>query len=371
MPSFEYSLLDDQGKKHWYSESATSQIDLMDQLESRGIDFIQVRKSGFLNFNIASSKKERVKASKVKPRELIKLCIHLSVLIEAGVPLTQALKDYTLEISNPYFKQVIQDLYQRVTNGSSLSDGLMSYPTVFKDEFIYLVRAGERTGTLPNALKELKKYLEWQEKIRSEMRQATTYPKVVAVVVGIFVLYLFSSIVPGIAKILVDLEIDLPWMTRVVMAISDFILGYGILSLAVIIPIFLAHKYFYNNHPPYAYEVDGLKLKIPVMGNLSSLVLQARFVHNFSIIHRAGISILDNLDLCYKFVPNRIFQTAIQKVKDDIRDGRSLSESMRDTGVFSSLILRMVSVGESSGNLDESLLHATNYYDEEIPRILR
>lgn len=372
MPKFQYSLIDVQGRKSWILEDAENLFELEELLNRRKIEYVEIKKASFLQtLSQDSSSESSARAQKVKSRELIEFCIHMGVLVEAGVPLTQAIKDFIAEVSNPYFKHIIKELYQGVTNGESFSDSLAAFPKVFTDEFVYLIRAGERTGTLPSALKELKKYLEWRDKIRSEMSQATVYPAIVATVVGIFILFLFSSVVPGIAKILIDLKVELPWMTKVVMWISNFILSYGIfLGVGLIIAI-VTLVFSYRKYPQVAYEIDGLKLKIPVIGELTSLVLQARFIHNFSIIHRAGISILENLELCYKFVPNRIYQKAINQIREDVRDGESLSDSFRDVRVFSSLIVRMVAVGENSGNLDDSLVHASRYYDEEIPRKLK
>lgn len=372
MPKFEYSLIDAQGRKSWIMNDAESLFELEEELIQRRVEYIEIKKASFLKqLTNESASDSKARPQKVKSRELIEFCIHMGVLVEAGVPLTQAIKDFIAEVSNPYLKFIVKDLYQSVTNGESFSQALAAYPKVFTDEFVYLIRAGERTGTLPSALKELKKYLEWRDKIKSEMSQATIYPAIVASVVGIFILFLFSSVVPGIAKILIDLKVELPWMTKVVMWISNFILSYGIFLGAAIITTVVATIISYRKYPQFAHHVDGLKLQIPVIGELTSLVLQARFIHNFSIIHRAGISILENLELCYKFVPNRIYQKAISQIREAIRDGESLSESFRDVKVFSSLIVRMVAVGENSGNLDDSLVHASRYYDEEIPRKLK
>lgn len=373
MAKYEYSLVDLKGKTSWVVEDFESILELESDLNRRRIDYLQIRQAPWYSVitHLSVASEDSKTPQRIKTRELIEFCIHLSVLVEAGVSLTQSIQDFIPEVKNPYFKYVIKDLYIRVTNGSSLSDSLADYPKVFSDEFTYLIKAGEKSGTLPNALNELKKYLEWREKIKSEMSQATVYPSIVAVVVGIFILFLFSSIVPGIAKILVDLKVELPWMTKVVMAISDFIVSYGLYTFAAIVITVMTTMYFYKHNATFHYQVDGIKLKIPIFGPLTSIVLQARFVHNFTIIHKAGISILENLDLCYRFVPNRIYQSAIIHVKDDIRDGRSLTDSMRDTGVFSSLIMRMIAVGESSGKLEYSLDQATKFYDEEIPRRLK
>lgn len=371
MPKFQYSIMDLQGRTSWVTEEANDLFELEESLNRKRIEFHRIKKAPFWAELSSSDLNGSKKAQRVKSRELIEFCIHMGVLVNAGVPLTQAIKDFVSEVSNPYFKYIVKDLYQRITNGESLSGSLAIYPKVFSDEFVYLVRAGERTGTLPSALQELRKYLEWKDKIKSEMTQATVYPATVAIVVSVFILFLFSSIVPGIVKILIDLKVELPWMTVVVIAISDFILGYGFYVLGISIVSLFTLVFCYRKYPKFAYEIDGLKLKIPITGELTSLVLQARFIHNFSIIHRAGISILENLELCYRFVPNRIYQKAITQIREDVRDGQSLTDSFRDARVFSSLIVRMVAVGENSGNLDDSLVHASNYYDEEIPRKLK
>lgn len=371
MAVFQYTYIDPRGKRRQGSAEAASMSLLEANLESQGLALLDVRAAGRFASKDDTSKalKSAIPSrQKVKRRELIEFCIYLGTLTEAGVSMTTALRDYLPEIKNEYFQYAMESLLRGIEAGQTLSQGMAQFPDVFTKEFVQMIKAGEQTGTLSNSLTELRSYLEWLERLQGDVKQATTYPLVVSVTLGAFVLYLFSFVIPRIAKILIDMKLELPTITRITLALSDFAVATWWIWIILIIVVPIVLKFARQRNDVVADWIDQVKIDLPFFGGLIRLIIQARFTQNFAVMHRAGISILENLDLCRGFVGNRLYAQAIGQTYNDVREGKSISVSLRESGLFSGLVLRMFAVGEAVGNLDGALRHAAKYYDEEVPR---
>ncbi len=379
MPVYQYTCYDKEGEKKTKRAEANSERELEGYLLEEGLFVIDMKLADRLE-PTGSQLKAKAKAkaktktktkTKIKRRDLIEFCIFLGMMTESGVGLTTALSDFSSESTQEELASVVNDLYQNVISGESLSSAMKKYEAVFTEEFVELIYAGERTGTLSRSFKELANYLEWQEKTATEIRQATLYPKVVSGVLGIFLLYLFSAVVPGIAEVLIKMKVPLPTITKVVLAISDFAVQTWWAWILLFFGAPWTFKFLIRKKPRMAYQWDDFKLKLPLVGELLNLIIQARFVQNFGIIHRAGIPIIENLELCSRFIGSKVYGVAITGITKDIRDGIGLTDAMKSTGLFSGLILRMINLGESTGQLDNSLLHASDYYNRELPRRIK
>jgi type II secretory pathway component PulF len=373
MAVYSYTYVDENGKKIVSELDAVSVEEAEEILESKEIAFLWVRKGRGLKvkevFSIQKNTENNIPVKrKVPRRDLIEFTIYLGTLAESGVSLTVALRDFAGETKNEYFAYVVSYIRKNIEGGNSLAGSMALYPDIFSIEMIHLVKAGEQTGTLPNALREIQNYLEWVEKISGDIRQATMYPLVVSVVLFCFILYLFSFVVPKFAKLLTDMNQELPGITKLILTISAFFAYTWWVWILLLIGVPLLVKFLVKKSDGFAHWLDGVKLQLPFFGGLIRLIVQARFTQNFAVLHRAGISILDNLELCSGFVGNKLYAKAIAQSRSDVRDGATLSESLRFSGLFSGLVLRMVGAGEAVGNLDHSLRHAAKYYDEEVPR---
>jgi type II secretory pathway component PulF len=365
MPSFAYTFIDENGKRRSSRLEAESALDAQTKLNAMNVAVVGVAKpahaANHMSMPVLFEKK-------ISRRELIEFFIYLGSLTEAGFSLVTALDDFASETKNPRFKQVIEAIKVDVENGGTLSDAMGRVNRVFSNETICLVRAGEQTGTLPNSFKELQSYFEWTERVAGDIKQATTYPAFVSVTLALFVLFLFSNIIPKISKLFVQMRMDLPPITKVLIFLSDIAANtwYLWLLAGVIVPI--AIKLGARRSTRFALFIDSVKLHIPVFGKLNQLIIQSRFTQNFATLHKAGISILENLDLCKGFVGNRVFFAAIEQSVLEVQEGNNLSASLNRSGLFSMLVIRMFAIGEASGTLDTSLGHAASYYNEEVPR---
>lgn len=378
MITLQYLAIDAQGRRVRAREQASDPTTLERDLESRGLTVVEIKKAGGLfsggSSSAASAGKaeesgeDSVRRKKVSRRDIIEFCIYMGTLTESGISLPVALRDFAEECANPYLESVIRNLCRSVEGGSGLSETMSLNPDIFSNEFVQLVRAGERTGTIPRSFHELRKYLEWRERLAGDIKQATSYPIVITVVLGAFILYLFSFVIPKIAIILTDMKIALPAVTRIVLWCSDFAVATWWMWLlgAVIVPF--AFKQALQRSEGFATWLDSVVIRLPVFGPLLRMIIQSRFTQNFSVLHRAGIPILENLELCVGLVGNRLYGQALRRAGADIREGSTLSSSLRNSELFSGLVIRMIAVGENTGSLDTSLRNAAEYYDQEVPR---
>jgi type IV pilus assembly protein PilC len=371
MPVYSFEAIDARGKRRSGSVEAESIPELEKRLDSQGMAVLDIRGGGKLASSHEVLNPDAPSPRKVPNRDVIEFFIFMGTLLESGVPISTALRDFAKEARNPWFRQVLQTLLDGVESGTTLSAGMAGFPKIFSNEVTHLIRAGEQTGTLPRAFNDLRTYMEWRENLAGDIKQATTYPLVIVIAVGAFILYLFTFVIPKIAKILIDLGLQLPMITKVVLFFSNLALHYGwIIPIVGVATPFLL-KFGSAKSPEVGRGLDLLKLKIPVFGPMLHMIFQARFTHNFAVMHRAGIPILENLELCSQLMGNRIYAEAVMQACEDIRNGGNLSDSLRDSKLFSALVLRMVAAGESTGRLDESLTHAAKYYDAEVPRVVK
>jgi type IV pilus assembly protein PilC len=369
MPRFAYKWIDAEGKKRSAVAEASSMKELEGLLLEQGVALLEMHATGsnLANDRAAGTKRRR----KVSRRDLIELCIFAGTLCEAGLSITTALRDFAAETGNNYFRSVLEGMATSVESGETLASSMAHHPDIFKTEFVAVVRAGEKSGRLPESFAEIKSWLEWQERIAGDIRQATTYPLVVSILLSLFVLYLFSSVVPKIASILETMHVAMPFVTRMVLGISHMATKTWWLWLGLFVGVPIAIRELIRRIPRFADWWDGILLRLPVLGELNSMGAQSRFAQNFAVLHRAGISILENLELCSALVGNRRFSRSLGFALRDVEEGGSLAASLRKSGLFSPLSLRMLAAGEQSGDLEKALGNVARYYNEELPRRIK
>ena len=369
MPKFAYAWIDQDGRRRSAIAEAESAHELEGLLFERGVAVVSLRPSGMAG--AFRSHRGALRRRKVSRRDLIELCIFAATLTDAGLSITTALRDFAEETRNLHFRSVLEGMATSVESGESLASTMAANPDIFRTEFVSVVRAGEKSGRLPEAFTEIRGWLEWQERIAGDIRQATTYPLVVSVLLALFILYLFSSVIPKIAAILEEMHVAMPLVTRLVLGASHAASRTWWIWLLVFVGIPLGFRFALRRSEGLAEWWDGILLGLPLFGELNSMGAQSRFAQNFSVLHRAGISILDNLELCTGLVGNRRFAKALGFAIRDVGEGGTLTGSLRRSGLFSPLSLRMLAAGESAGDLEKSLSNVARYYNEELPRRIK
>ncbi|MBN1592022.1 MAG: type II secretion system F family protein [Candidatus Coatesbacteria bacterium] len=366
MPVFSYKARDASGRETEGVLEAENSGVLVERLGELGYVVTKVSKA-----RGKDGKKRKAKTVKVKRRDLITFTIHLGTVLSAGVPLLTGLQDLTRETEKPGFKKVIQDITNQVENGAMLADAMSVHPSVFGQLYVSMVRAGETTGRVDEVLERLVPYLEWQEELKGQVREALAYPAVVMTVISGVIVFLFVFPIPRFAAIFQKYDMKLPLPTRIVIGISDFMIDYGFYSLGVIIVLFLVAREFVKRTKGGRKIWDATKLKMPLFGTLIRKVALSRFAHTLSALYRAGVEITECLRIVEQVIGNVVLGRVIREAHDRIRAGGSMPEALAESGEFPSLVLRMVAIGDETGELDMTLEKVSLYYDKEVPYTIR
>jgi type IV pilus assembly protein PilC len=308
--------------------------------------------------------------SRVKRGDLISFTVHLSTVLSAGVPILQGLDDMVEETENAYFSQVIRGVKNSIEEGSSISDAFAQYPDVFGDLYVAILRSGESTGRVDEVLKEITRFLEWQDELIGTVKQASTYPVIVLVAVSGLIGIMFTFVLPRFLTIFDDFNMALPLPTRIVIAISGFFQNFWWLLLLLIIAAFFGYRAA-NRTTRGKAVIDKAKLRIPVFGDLVRKVALSRFSHYLATLFGAGVNIMEALEVVERVVGNAVLADVVRRARMQVGTGQSISGALRESREFPTMVVRMVSIGEATGNLEETLQRVSEYYDREVPQSVK
>ncbi len=301
----------------------------------------------------------------VSQKEIAIFTRQFSVMIDAGLPLVQCLEILGGQQTNRVFKKVLLQVRQDVESGSSLADSLRKHPKVFSELYSNMVAAGEAGGILDTILQRLSTYIEKVVKLRSAVRSASIYPAaVITIAIGVVTLILWK-VIPTFATLFEGLGAQLPLPTRVTIAISNFLGRWmPVLILLVGLAVFAVFRY----HKTYSgrRRIDGLILRIPVIGILLRKIAVARFCRTLGTLVSSGVPILEGLEVTAKTAGNAVVEDAIMATRKSVEEGKSLSAPLGDTDVFPSMVVQMISVGEQTGALDAMLSKIADFYEDEV-----
>jgi type II secretory pathway component PulF len=307
---------------------------------------------------------------KVKLEEIIIFSQQLSTLYKAGLPLLGGLDSITLQVKNKKFRMILEQVRKQIEGGSTLHGAMSNYPEVFSKVYINMVRAGETSGMLGESLDRFISLSDREIRTRQRVKEATRYPKIVILSLSIAFLVLVGFVIPRFAQVFAQFKTPLPLPTRIMIGINDIFQSYWYLVLGAIfgIPILLKR---YLRTETGRYFWDRLKMRIPVFGSLFLKIALSRFAYTFAMLNRSGIPILQTLEITTATINNVTLSQAVEEISRNIKEGRSLADSMRETQMFTPLIVQMASVGESSGTLDSMLMRITEYYDIEVDNTIK
>ncbi|RJP22169.1 MAG: type II secretion system F family protein [Deltaproteobacteria bacterium] len=363
MARYEYNAVDDYGKKARGTMSAGDQGSLREALAAMGLHLVSSRP-------IADSGGSALLRKKVKRQDLIEFTYHMKTLIGAGVPLVSALSDVAEQATNLVFREVLRDVRRNVQSGTTLSGAFALHPEVFPEVFVSIMRSGEVTGNMDGVLDDLNRFLTWQEELGKTIRQATYYPATVVCMVGGLIVLLFTFVFPRFLSIFKGAAIDLPLPTRMVIAISEFFRDYGLYLLGCLV-LGVAGLKLYRRTEAGRLRVDGWKLKIPLVGEVIRAIEMSQFSHFTASLFRAGIEMTQALAVVEKVIGNRVIAAVVRDARAELIAGGGLSVALRKSGEFPPMVIRMVSAGESSGSLDDTLENVSKYYDREVPAVVK
>lgn len=295
----------------------------------------------------------------------------LAVMFRANVPLVESLRVIGSQVENQGFREKILKISQMVEAGSSLSSALGKYPDIFSPFFISMVNAGEVSGNLAEQFNYLADYLEKQYYLSGKVKGAMVYPAVI-VVVMIAVLFLLSYFVmPNLTDMLMDADMELPTITKWVIAVTEFIRGFGGLIILFSLITLAAALMRFSRTAPGKEFFDNLFLRLPVFKGLLKMLYLSRFADNLSTLIAGGIPITKALDITGMIVGNNVYRRAIGKTSEAVRKGQTISSSLFNyPELFPAMFCQMILVGEQTGSLDKSLLVMVKFYEKEAERAI-
>jgi type IV pilus assembly protein PilC len=301
----------------------------------------------------------------VSSKALSQFTSQLSTLVNAGLPLVRCLRVLEGQLAAGPFRDVVTAVGEDVEGGATLSEALSKYPQVFDRLYVNMVRAGEAGGVLGTILERLAEFSRKNETIKSQIKSALTYPLLVLAFAGAILLFVMLFIVPKFQGIFDSFNTEMPAPTQALISISDSMLVYWYVYLAVPIVLYLVWRMLMRGEA-FAWRVDAWKLRIPVAGDLQRKTIVARFSRTLGTLLQSGVPILEALTIVKASIPNRVLEDAVADVHDSIREGETIARPLGESGVFDDLVVNMIDVGEETGQLDTMLLRIADNFEVEV-----
>lgn len=358
MPDYNYYAVDRNGAPIHGVMPADNQSKLEEKLEELGYWVVEAKEQ---------SRRRKTSSSRVSRRELIDFFNGMAVLLEAGVNAADALKAMIEETNNETFRRVLEDLEVNVESGMSIHESMSKYPKIFSDQVCNIVHAGEYGGNLAITFEDISEHLEWVDQVISDVKQVSIYPAMIILAVIGLISLMLSFVIPKFIAIFDSAGLQLPAITRAIVTLGDYwwkgILVVVVLAVAVIV----SAKYIHS----VQVAMDKLKFSVPVFGSINRMLVLSRFVHNFALMVKSGVPILDALKLCRGLVGSPLMEEVIKDAEMAVNDGRRMSEALREHDIVPPLVMRMLVVGEETGNLEQALKHVSKRYNSEVPRHIK
>lgn len=354
---YSYKSINSMGKSARGLQDAANLIDLELHLKRSGLDLISARLvEGHSSFGM----------KKIKRPDLITFFFNLEQLTRAGVPLLECLGDLRDSMEEPVFREIIANLVESIEGGKTLSQAMALHPNAFDKIFISLTHAGEESGRLVEVFKHLTESLKWQDEMATQTKNMMIYPLFVGSVVLGITFFLMIYLVPQLVGFITGMGMEIPFQTRLLLATSSIFVNYWYILLALPVVLFGTFKGALILYPSLQYHVDKLKLNIWPTGPILRKIILARFANTFAMMYASGITILDCLANSRDLVNNQVMARSMEHVIREIEAGKNLTQSFQHTGMFPALVIRMLKVGESTGQLDLALLNISYFYDRDV-----
>ncbi|MDA8159916.1 MAG: type II secretion system F family protein [Desulfobacteraceae bacterium] len=302
---------------------------------------------------------------KVTGKDVVIFTRQLSTMIDAGLPLVQSLEILTRQQENTTFKKILQTVRTDVETGSTIAEAMKKHPQVFDNLYCNMIDAGEVGGILDTILSRLAAYMEKNMALVKKVKGAMTYPVICLCISFVVMAVMLVFVVPVFQKMFADFGSALPAPTQMVVDMSQFVKGNIIFMLGGVFALVWLIKRI-NRTDKGKKKIDQLLLVLPILGPLIRRVAVAKFTRTLGTMMTSGVPIMDSLNVVARTAGNKVIETAVFRVVDAIKEGRALAEPLEETGVFPSMVVQMINVGESTGALDTMLEKIADFYDEEV-----
>ena len=357
MPLFQYVVKSGEGQTVQGTLDAANEGDVVNELRSRGFLIMEIRKAK--DSKVTKSKK------KVSADDVVTFTRQMSTMIDAGLPLLQALHIMTEQMDNLNFREVIREVAADIEGGSSLSDAMKKHPKAFDTLYCSMIKVGEASGMFAEILNKVATYMEEAAKLKRKIKSAMVYPSVVSGMALIITLFLLIKIVPVFKEIFEGFGSALPKPTQVVCTISDIVRSYFLLVVFAIVAIVIACKMYYKTENGRMF-FDKMTFKLPVFGDIFKKAALSRFTKTLGTLISSGVPMIQSMEIVESVAGNATIEYAIRGVTKKIMQGEGVAGPLSEAKIFPPMVVRMVDVGERTGKLDLMLQKISEFYDDQV-----
>jgi type IV pilus assembly protein PilC len=354
MPTFAYTARSLNGELKSSTPEAPSRDDVAAQLHRQRLIVVKI-----------DEEKKRKRQGSVKTKDIVIFTRQFSTMINAGLPLVQALDILSKQSENKALQEVTRQVVYDVESGNTVADALAKHPKAFTELYTNMVAAGEAGGILDTILMRLAPFLEKNDALVGKVKSAMVYPMVIMSVAAIAIVVLLIFVIPTFESMFASVNLALPLPTRVVIGLSNFLQSYwwmcGLAGWGVVLLL----KNYYKT-PGGKLNIDKLMLKLPILGDVLRKSSVSRFTRTLGTLISSGVSILDGLEITAKTAGNRVIHDAIMESRASIAGGDTISAPLAKSEVFPPMVISMIAVGEQTGGLDEMLTKIADFYDTEV-----
>jgi type IV pilus assembly protein PilC len=354
---FRYTAVDNSGNTVIETINADSAEHLLSQIHSKKLFCLEYEEVGG----------NSAVASKLNIKSLVIFCRQLGTMLTSGIPISQALHMIQEKVDNLRAKKVFSQLYEDVQKGNSLSIAMQLQPGMFPSLLVNMILAGEAGGTLDSSMNRMADHFDKENKLQNKIRTAMIYPVILSVISVAVVLMLVTFVLPTITSMFDTTE--LPWTTQIIMGFSDFLIERWYIVLIVLIGGIVGGRLLLNL-PAVRYEVDRMKLELPIIGKLNRTIYSARCARTFASLYMSGIQALDMIEITSKVLGNSYLSHRFDEVITAVSRGEFISTAIADTQSFDPMLSSMLYIGEESGSLGDILLKTADYFDGEAETAL-
>jgi type IV pilus assembly protein PilC len=356
MASFTYTARSFSGDLRTATLEASSRDDVIAQLRRQRLSVVKIDEA-------SATKKPR--RGHIKMRDVVIFTRQFSTMINAGLPLVQALTILAEQSQNKFLSDITRKVVFDVESGNTVADAMSKHPQAFSPLYVNMVAAGEAGGILDTILMRLATFMEKNDALVRKVKGAMIYPSVIMSVAGVAVTVLLIFVIPVFENLFSSAGLALPLPTRIVMGASRFLKGYWYIIIGIMVAAWFSYKR-YAATSDGRLKIDRVLLQVPVLGDVLRKSAVSRFTRTLGTLVSSGVSILDGLEITARTAGNRVVQDAIMESRSSIAGGDTIAAPLKKSGVFPPMVISMISVGEQTGGLDEMLSKIADFYDDEV-----
>ncbi|QYK52612.1 MAG: type II secretion system F family protein [Fimbriimonadaceae bacterium] len=363
MPYFAYTAMDSTGRQVKAVMEAEHEALVLGRLREQQLQVVDIKE-------LKKKKAVTVGKHKLKMKSLVVFSRQFATMIDAGIPILRCLEILTSQCKDQALKPALEAITSDVKGGLSLNEALAKHPTIFSKLYVNMIRAAEIGGILDTILDRLSGFLEYEAEVKGKIKSAMMYPILVLGFSQIMLFVLFSFVLPKFKEIFDGMDVELPAVTAALFAMGDFMQKSWWMILVALGAMLFGLK-SYSKTPKGRYQMDWLKLKFPIMGELSLKMSVARFCRTLGTLINSGVPMMRSLEIVSETLGNQVLCQAVDQTRLSIREGNKLSMPLANSGLFPAMVTQMIDIGEESGRLSDMLVKVGDFYDSEVEQTVK